>query len=256
MEKIKHHIPEKQCLFDRMDSFQKNEKDNAFKDTDPIIVVKIVFKNIKKFKPVLDKPYDRELGDILINASKNILSKIKAKYCHVGVSDITLIIVNNNSDNLEYAGRKQRIVSAVSSTMGAYVSYMLPLKKDVEELYERNIFPIFDVSVFSIPCRKEAGNVILWSERENYKNIVDNVFNQYSETIKADQLSIPEKIKKLKEEYNFDVDKMEKRILYGSYFKRIKQRQPEDDVYVNLIVEQNEIFTNTSIAVRNKRIFR
>ena len=256
MEKNNHQNPEKQCLFVRMESFQKIEKDNAFKNTDPIIVVKIVFRNIKKFRPALDKPHDRELANILINASKNILSKIKAKYCHVGVSDITLIIVNNNSDNLEYAGRKQRIVSAVSSTMAAYVSYMLPLKKDVEELYERNIFPIFDVSVFSIPCKREAGNVILWSERENYKSIVDNVFNHYSETIKADQLPLPEKIKRLKEEYNFDVYGMDKSILYGSYFKRIKQRLPEDDVYVNTIIEQNVIFTNTNISDRNKWIFK
>lgn len=79
------------CLYERMSYYQDQEKDQAFNPTNSVLLVRISFKNIRRFSKVFEAPFDFGCFDLMQQTATYLLNTFKAKYAHVGVSEIVMV---------------------------------------------------------------------------------------------------------------------------------------------------------------------
>ena len=243
------------CLYERMSYYQDQEKNQAFNPTNSVLLVRISFKNIRRFSKVFEAPFDFGCFDLMQQTATYLLNTFKAKYAHVGVSEITMVIHGTEKTPLEYGGKKQKLVSAVTSSASTYFSLKLAESRDIDELYDRGVYPAFDVTIFRVPNRTETGNALLWAERENTKKCIIAISNSLGINKDIDNKTFVDRIRIIKEVHKYDWDNINTKFKNGIYIKRKKIHLESDDFSKYVIEVQPESFTNSSIDERNKRIF-
>ncbi|MEG3033944.1 MAG: tRNA(His) guanylyltransferase Thg1 family protein [Aurantimicrobium sp.] len=243
------------CLYERMSYYQDQEKDQAFNPSNSVLLVRVSFKNIRRFSKVFEQPFDTAGFDLIQQTATYLLNTFKAKYAHVGVGEITLVLHGTEKTPLDYGGKKQKLVSAITSAAASHFSLKLANSNDIDDLYDRGIYPTFDVTIFRVPNRTETGNALLWAERENTKKCIIAISSHLGISKDIDNKTFVERIRIIKEVHKFDWDNVDSKFKNGIYIKR-KKVHLEGEEFSRYITEvQPESFTNSSIDERNKRIF-
>lgn len=243
------------CLYERMSYYQDQEKDQAFNPTNSVLIVRISFRNIRRFSKVFEAPFDFGCFDLMQETATYLLNTFKAKYAHVGVSEITMVIHGTEKAPLDYAGKKQRLVSSITSSIASHFSLKLAESRDIDELFDNGVYPSFDVSIFRVPNRTETGNALLWAERENTKKCIVAICSNLGIGKDIDNKTFAERVRIIKEVHKYDWDNVNTKFKNGIYIKRKKVHLEGDEFSKYVIEIQPESFSNTSIDERNKRIF-
>ena len=243
------------CLYERMSHYQDQEKDQAFNPTNSVLVVRISFRNIWRFSKVFKTPFDHGCFDLMQQTATYLLTTFKGKYAHIGNSEITMIIHGTDRHPLDYGGKKQKLVSVITGAAATHFSLKLAESRDIDELFDRGVYPVFDVSIFRVPNRSETGNALLWVERENIKKCINIISNDLGIRKEFDNKSFSERIRIIEDVYQYDWDNTDNMFKYGIFIKRKKVHLPGDEFSKYVIEVETESFTNSSIDERNKRIF-
>ena len=238
----------KMCLYERMRFYQDQEKNQTFDLSLNILVVRISFKNIKKFAKVFQKPFDDHSHKLLEETAKHLLLMFKGKYAHVGNNDITLILHGNINRPIDFGNKKQKLVSNITSAVVSFYTIKLALTTDVDSLYDCGIFPIFETIVYNIPNINEAGNVLLWRERENNKGFISTLCKYINKETNTHYVHYN----------NFEIDHSNLCDQYHSKFKYglyIKLLETNNAINKYSLTIHYDSFSNTTIEERNRRIF-
>ena len=243
------------CLYERMSYYQDQEKDQAFSPTNSVLVVRISFRNIWRFSKVFKTPFDHGCFDLMQQTATYLLTTFKGKYAHIGNSEITMIIHGTDRHPLDYGVKKQKLVSVITGAAATHFSLKLAESRDIDELFDRGVYPVFDVSIFRVPNRSETGNALLWVERENIKKCINIISNELGIRKEIDNKSFSERIRIIEDVYQYDWDNTDNMFKYGIFIKRKKVHLPGDEFSKYVTEVETESFTNSSIDERNKRIF-
>lgn len=243
------------CLYERMGYYQDQEKDIAFDPKDSVLIVRVLFRNLKRFSKVMTRPFDPDAFKLMEQTAGHLLNNFKGKFAHVTSDEITMVLQGTESNPLEYAGKKQKIVSSIASSAAAFYTIKLATLKDVDELYDRGVHPGFEVTVFKVPSKAETGNVLLWLEREATETCVRLICTSLGLGKFIDSKSLLERISILENVHKYNWATVDTLFKHGLYIKR-KRVHYESEEYPRYILS-NDItpFINTSINERNKRIF-
>lgn len=241
-------------LYERIEKYSDKEGSSAFDPVNSILIVKVLFKNMKRFNKVFQQPFDEGCFTLLQNTADYLVNVFRAVYAHVGTNDITLILVGNKKTPLDYAGRKQKLVSSITSAATNHFSLKLAETRDIDEMLDKGVYPTFEVSIFSVPDKIEASNVILWTERENTKKCINAITNYLGITKNLENTKYVDRIDVIINlEYNWNAVK--DKFKYGTYIKRIKVEEDIESSNRYSAMLQTEPFTNSKIQYRVKRIF-
>lgn len=109
--------------------------------------------------------------------------------------------------------------------------------------------------MFRVPNKAEAGNALLWRERDNAKECAMQICSSIGVGKEYDNATFIDRVRVLKEKHNYDWDTVSLIFKQGTYFKRMKVHYEGDEFPRYTIDTDYRSFSNSSIFDRNKRIF-
>lgn len=154
---------------DRMKSYEFTETSHKFDPSMPIYV-RIDGRGFSKFTKGMRKPYDELMSVAMIDTTKMLVDKSNALIGYTQSDEISLVFMpKENNNNILFSGKKQKMVSVLSSMATAFFHKAL---RDVGLTEYIDRMPHFDCRAFQLPSKTEACNALLWREIDARKNAV------------------------------------------------------------------------------------
>lgn len=124
-----------------------------------------------------DKPFDRELVELMQLTTKALLDEFKADVGYTQSDEITLAWTNPDVEEtkLMFGGKFQKL----ASLMAGYASAYFNVRGLQEGMDVRGMLPIFDCRVWQVPTLSVAAANFLWREMDATKNSVSMAASAY-----------------------------------------------------------------------------
>jgi len=163
---------DKTTLGDRLKQIE--QKFEIYLNKNKYIVIRLDGHDFSKYTKELQKPFDKEFTEAMINVTKELLKEFQAKIAYTQSDEITLIIepiISKNGDVYTqiYNGRVQKLASLTAGFTSAKFNKIYTNKNN-------NRVPYFDARVYEA-TEKDAYLSIVWRCRDAIKNS-KNVFAQ------------------------------------------------------------------------------
>ena len=155
-------------LGDRMKLFESAEAGRRFMPLLPILT-RIDGRCFSKFTKGMNRPYDREMSQSMINTTKALVEETGACMGYTQSDEITLAWHQTDmKSEIWFGGRVQKMVSQLAAQT------TLHFNKAIESLLPDYIdrLPTFDARCWQVPNREEAANAFLWREWDATKNSI------------------------------------------------------------------------------------
>ena len=150
-------------LYERMSVYEKAEDSNVLYNLPTIVRIKLT--NI---------PASYVKESLIYTAEKICENVQNIKTAYVGFDEITLLIINNNSQQW-FNGNTQKIVSAISSIATYYFN------DSAQSFNNRKKFHRLEVNVFNIP-RHEVNNCFIWRQKDSMrKQLLEKAQQHFSQ---------------------------------------------------------------------------
>lgn len=162
-------------LGDRIKAYEGQESLRKLLGLAPV-VARIDGIGFHNFTKGLERPYDKNLSDLMIETTKYLIQEFGANCAYTQSDEISLgwYLPDNNQEI--YGGyRVQKLVSHLASKTTARFNKLLPTylpAKAKKEAY-------FDSRVFSLPNLTEATNVFVWREQDATRNSIEGAARAY-----------------------------------------------------------------------------
>lgn len=160
---------ENDILGDKMKAFEvPSTSRKAFKGQP--IIVRLDGKSFHTFTRGLNRPYDINLSNLMIETTKFLVEKYHAKLGYVQSDEISILFYEESSSKSQYIfdGRFQKLESLLAAAASVYFNALLPTyipsKKDQS--------PMFDARAFVVPTLEDAYECFLWRQLDATKNAV------------------------------------------------------------------------------------
>lgn len=140
------------------------------------VVVRLDGRSFSKFTKGMEKPFDKEFRQAMIEVTKYLVEHTHAKIGYTQSDEISLILYSENyqSGAVLFDGRVQKIASNFASM--ASVKFLLEMQKRFPEKVDGSkTLPSFDCRVFAVPNKTEAANSIYWRVMDCVKNSISMV---------------------------------------------------------------------------------
>lgn len=181
-------------------------------------VIRLDGKAFHSFTSKLKKPFDSQLTNELINATKNVCQEIQnVKFAYLQSDEISLFL--NDEDQLEtnlfFNGKTQKIVSVVSSIFTAHFNrvYKHPDGK----------LGYFDARIFKAKKKEDIQDYLIWRQEDCFKNAVTLIsLNHYSPK-QIHEKNTDQKIEMIKQKGD-NLENYLARNIYGTIIKKEKKR--------------------------------
>lgn len=160
---------------DRMKSYEKRETGRTFIPGIPVYA-RIDGRGFSNFTKGMDRPYDKIMSDIMIQATKDLVDHTVARIGYTQSDEISLVWLAEDENDVFFAGKVQKMTSVLASLATAFFTRAL-LASRYAHLAER--LPHFDARVFQLPSKIEATNAFLWREVDATKNAVSMAARAY-----------------------------------------------------------------------------
>lgn len=227
-------------LFERMSAYEKADISNLTYNIPTIIRIKLTNIPTVSFQETL-----------IFTAEKICENVQNIKTAYVGFDEITLLIINNNSQQW-FNGNLQKIVSAISSFATYYFN------ENIQQYQKKQRFYRIDVNAFNIP-RHEVNNCFIWRQKDTIrKQILEKAQIHFSQkdinrkTLTEVSTMLIEKIgHEIKINNGFCVNKEYFILNLNSDAEKIKttkwvadQETPifsEDKTYISTLIKINDI---------------
>lgn len=217
-------------LGDRLKHIERIETEQIFIPNLPIYV-RLDGRSFSKFTKGLTKPYDEQFTKLMVETTKYLVKEFNATIGYTQSDEISLVINNTFNSSCIFSGKKQKLISTISSAASAFFNSHLR-----DYLPEKaSLIPTFDCRIFNVPNVDEATNCILWREQDATKNsILSAGYNYFSHKdlykLKTDQIKV-----KLLKEKNVNWDDYPSFFKYGTYVQR-EVFELEDNVFRSHVV--------------------
>lgn len=140
------------------------------------ICVRLDGRSFSKFTKGLARPYDERLSVLMRDTMLYLVQESGACIGYTQSDEISLVFWEPKFDSqVFFGGKKQRIVSVLSSMATAFFNNALPM--DIPE--NAGLMPVFDCRAWQVPNLEEAANVFLWRELDAVKNSVSMAAREY-----------------------------------------------------------------------------
>lgn len=245
----------KMCLYERMEHYESTEKDRSFNYKKSILAVRVVIKNFRKFHKVWNQPFDMQHIEFMKATADVLLKSFKGSYAHVSNNDITMIIHGTETSDIPFGGKKQRLVSNISSAAASFYSVKLVENKDVERLYKLGCYPIFETTVFELPNKAEAANVLLWRERDTTKECLINISQFLGLEKELMNKTFPSRLEMITAREDYSWEALETVFKTGLFLKRVTRFCEKRDRLKQVTEPDDVKFGNVTIDNRIARIF-
>lgn len=164
-------------LGDRMkDWYEKPRTNEAAMPLLPLYA-RIDGKGFSGFTRDMDRPFDAELSEIMVETTKFLVAETHAKLGYTQSDEISLVwYVDDPKSEYLFGGKFQKMTSILAS-MATTAFY--PRAAELWPDLVKKLPPMFDCRVFQLPSLEEAANAVLWREIDATKNAVSMACRAY-----------------------------------------------------------------------------
>lgn len=163
---------------DRMKAYEALETDRHFMPLLPVYA-RIDGRSFSQFTKNMERPYDLEMSNAMINTTKHLVDKTHARIGYTQSDEISLVWVQERSDSeMFFGGKVHKIVSVLASMTAAFFNFYCGQNPYLRNFANRNP-PHFDCRAFQLPNRVEAANAFLWREQDATKNAISMAARAY-----------------------------------------------------------------------------
>lgn len=161
---------DKTSLGDRMKGYE-SLTENRIMPRVPVIV-RLDGRSFSKFTKGMQKPFDNEFRQAMIEVTKYLVEQTHAKIGYTQSDEISLVLYDNAENaSIIFDGRIQKIASNFASMASA--KFLLEMQKRFPDKVDGSkTLPSFDARVFAVPNETEAANAIVWRVQDATKNSV------------------------------------------------------------------------------------
>lgn len=162
-----------EALGDKMKSYEARHNDTAM----PMLpmIVRLDGRAFHTFTRGLDRPFDKNFSDCMIETTKKLINETHAKIGYTQSDEITLVFIPEEHQELPFAGKIQKICSIFASIASVefnkQVAQRLPQKADKTA--------VFDCRVFTLPTINLAYECLLWRETDATRNSLSMAVSAY-----------------------------------------------------------------------------
>lgn len=217
------------------------------------ILLRLDGSGFHKFTKGLDKPYDVKLSTVMRQTMQYLTTYFQAHVGYTQSDEITLIIKNELTDNLEsgiiFKGRVQKLCSLVAARCTAKFNELLAehLPHKCKEL------PVFDCRVFQLPSLELAAKGVLWRELDCTKNAVSMAAHTYFSHKSLQKQSCKVMIDRLMTEKQINFNEYPDAFKRGTFCIKKKVLKSFTDKELETIPEQ---YRPTEPVLRTEYIFQ
>lgn len=159
----------KDGLGSRMKEYEMVETGRRFLPMLPIYA-RIDGKCFSKFTRNMERPYDVNMSNCMIDTTSVLVEKTGALVGYTQSDEISLLWYTDNIESQIFFDRRiQKMVSVLASMTTSLFTFEA---MKYWPTHTQNNMPLFDCRVFQLPTQEEATNVFLWRELDATKNAV------------------------------------------------------------------------------------
>lgn len=141
------------------------------------VCIRLDGKGFSKYTSQLEKPFDVEFSNIMIEVTKFLVKETNAVIGYTQSDEITLILyTSKEKDSVFFNGKIQKIISVITSLATAKFNKLVSTLSNIPE------FGFFDCRAWQVPDKKTATDVLLWREIDATKNSVSMATRKYYTT--------------------------------------------------------------------------
>lgn len=148
---------------DRLKMFEGIEANRILIPNLPICV-RVDGRAFHTFTRGMNRPYDINMSNAMIETMKYLVKKTDACIGYVQSDEISLVL--NDSKEPLFGGRIQKLTSIIAAMATA------KFNDEIHKKYPEKPLAEFDCRVWNVPSRTEAANTILWREFDATKNSI------------------------------------------------------------------------------------
>lgn len=177
---------DKTALDHRMEAYERAYVSNRAMPLIPT-VARLDGKSFHTWTKGLDKPYDRDMIEIMQRTTKRLVEESNAVIGYTQSDEITLIFENKNNDpnsQIFFGGKLYKMISVLASMCTAFFND--EVTERMQEIAVKNITSIqvkarllsqkplafFDCRIFQVPTKEEAVNCLIWREEDASRNSI------------------------------------------------------------------------------------
>ena len=135
------------------------------------ICVRVDGRAFHTFTRGMNRPYDINMSNSMIETMKYLVEKTDACIGYVQSDEISLIL--SDIKDPMFGGRVQKLTSVIASMATA------KFNQEIHKFYPDKPLAEFDCRVWNVPNRTEAANTILWREFDATKNSISMAARAY-----------------------------------------------------------------------------
>jgi len=176
-------------LGDRMKMLEGQESDRRFMPLVPVCA-RLDGKNFSKFTRGLQRPFDINFANLMKDTTKYLVSETNALIGYTQSDEISLVYFSDDvKSQIFFDGRIQKMCSVLASMCTIYFNRLIQdmqichvdIPKSVTDIWmkKRQLMPIFDCRVWTVPNQMEACNTLLWREADCLKNSITMAAREY-----------------------------------------------------------------------------
>lgn len=172
--KQKGKIMPKMSLGDRMKMYEAQSEDSLMEHLP--IVVRLDGRSFSNFCRGMEKPFDSNFRQAMIEATKKITKETNAVIGYTQSDEISLILsLPNEKSSMPFKARVQKSVSVWASLLSVEFFCEMLKRFPEKDLLNAEKKPHFDCRMFNVPNKTEAYNALLWRENDCTKNSISMV---------------------------------------------------------------------------------
>lgn len=207
-------------------------------------IIRIDGNNFSKWTKGLNKPFEPELTDLMIDLTKYLVETTNAVIGYTQSDEITLILYNDDREKSIYNdGKKQKILSKLT---GSCVSYFN--EQRLKYLPNHNKIANFDCRIYQTPTLIDACAQLLWRENDAIRNSISMLAQSHFSYNQLQNLNTKQMKNKLIEigVYWHELpDKFKK----GTYIKRIRKEIPFSKEELDKLPEKHQAKQDPNLLI-------
>lgn len=202
---------------DRMKAYEAAFTDQRI-PIDQYLCVRIDGKGFSKFTKHAVKPFDKNLSEVMVKTTLDLVNATGALVGYTQSDEITLVFgrTEKQSEHV-FGGKVSKLNSVFASMAAAFFNHHL--KPSEHPSFVNKGLAFFDCRAWGVPSKVEASNVVLWRCQDARKNSVSAMFRWTLGSKKMHGLDQKQMIATMADN-NISWCELENKYKYGTFVRR------------------------------------
>lgn len=224
---------------------EKNFSLNQAIPTLPIII-RLDGVNFSKWTKGLDKPFDANLNQLMVDLTKCLVKETNAIVGYSQSDEITLILHSPYRQNqLYHNGKKHKILSKLT---GVCVNYFNEKRRELLPHHDK--MANFDCRMYQVPTLKDAVAQLLWRELDATKNSINLLGQSYFSHNSLQGLNGNQIQNKLMTEKGVNWNDLPAKYKRGVYVRRYTKETPFNITELESLPAKHQARFNPNLIIK------